>query len=153
ALLLVGACRRPPAPERAPVATGAGGAGGATVAHVVPEPVVPPRVPLAPLGDGEGYVYADAGAGAPAEKMTMAEASAKGLLIVDLSDGWAPYIFQDGGESKTDPAKPNGYRKTFVDLANDRIDEDGKALRAGEGNFLEPFGIPPTLSVLSARVE
>lgn len=153
ALLVAGACRRAPGPERAPSAGGLGGAGGATVASVVGEPVIPARMALAPLGDGEVYVYADAGSGVPATKMTMAEASAKGLLIVDLGDGWAPFIFQDGGETKADPAKPNSYRKIFVDLANDRIDEDGKALRAGEGNFLEPFGIPPTLSVLSARVE
>jgi len=153
ALLLASAatCRRAPGPERAPTA-GAGGAGGAPATRTA-EPVIPTRVPLAPLGDGEVYVYADGGAGAPATKMTMAEASAKGLLIVDLSDGWAPFIFQDGGATKGDPPKPNGYRKTFVELANDRVDEDGRALRAGEGNFLEPFGIPPTLSVLSVRIE
>ena len=153
ALLLVGACRRAPAPQRAPVPAGAGGAGGISAAHVVPEPVIPSRVALAPLAEGETYVYADAGDGAPATKLALAEASAKGLLIVDLGDGWAPFIFQDGGETKGDPAKPNGYRKTFVDLANDRIDEDGKPVAAGDGNFLEPFGIPPTLSVLSARIE
>jgi len=153
ALLAGGACRRAPAPARPPVAAGAGGAGGASAAHVAAEPVIPTRGALAPLADGEVYVYADGGNGAPATKLTMAEASAQGLLIVDLGDGWAPYIFQDGGETKGDPAKPNTYRKTFVDLANDRIDEDGQPLRAGEGNFLEPFGIPPTLSVLSARIE
>ena len=153
ALLVAGACRRAPAPQRAPEAAGAAGMGGTNVAHVVPEPAIPARVPLAPLADGEAYVYADGGSGAPATKMTLAEASAKGLLIVDLGDGWAPFIFQDGGEVKGDPVKPNGYRKTFVELANDRVDEDGKALQAGEGNFLEPFGIPPTLSVLSTRIE
>ena len=153
ALLLASAtaCRRAPGPGRAPTA-GAGGAGGAAATGIA-EPVVPSRVPLAPLADGEVYVYADSGAGAPATKVALAEASAGGLLIVDLGDGWAPFIFQDGGATKGDPAKPNGYRKTFVELANDRVDEDGKALRAGEGNFLEPFGIPPTLSVLSARIE
>ena len=152
-LMAGGACRRAPAPGRVPAGGGAGGAGGASVAHTAPEPSIPSRVALAPLADGEVYVYADGGDGAPATKMTMEEASAKGLLIVDLGDGWAPFIFQDGGETKGDRAKPNSYRKTFVELANDRIDEDGKALRAGEANFLEPFGIPPTLSVLAARIE
>jgi hypothetical protein len=154
ALLLTGvACRRTPAPQRLPVAGGAGGAGGAGLAGVATEPAIPSRVALAPLADGEVYVYAETGSGAPATKMTIPEASAKGLLIVELGDGWAPFIFQDGGETKSDPAKPNAYRKTFVELANDRIDEDGKALRPGEGNFLEPFGIPPSLSVLASRIE
>jgi len=153
ALAAGGACGRAPAPSPAPLTAGAGGAGGARAGAAMAEPVIPSRVALPPLADGEVYVYAEAGSAAPATKMTMAEASAGGLLIVDLSDGWAPFIFQDGGETKADPAKPNSYRKTFVELANDRVDEDGQPLRAGESNFLEPFGIPPTLSVLAARIE
>ena len=152
-LVAGGACRRPPAPTPPPAPAGAGGAGGASTGIAVAEPVIPSRVALAPLAEGEVYVYAEGGGDAPAKKMTMAEASAGGLLIVDLSDGWAPFIFQDGGETKADPAKPNSYRKTFVDLANDRVDEDGQPMRAGDSNFLEPFGIPPTLSVLAARIE
>src|SRR4029079_19450316 len=49
--------------------------------------------------------------------------------------------------------KPNAYRETFVGLANDRLDEDGDEARPGNHNFLEVFGIPPSLSVLAARVE
>src|SRR3569833_2115634 len=93
ALLLVGACRRAPAPQRAPVPAGAGGAGGKSAAHEVAEAGIPKRVALAPLAAGETYVDADAGDGAPATKLALAEASAKGLLFVDLGDGWAPFIF------------------------------------------------------------
>src|SRR5262245_52019762 len=107
-------------------------------------PPIPARAPQAPLGAGETYRY-DKGV---ATKTSVADARAAGLLDVDLGDGWAPLIFQDG-----DPPKPNAYRETFVALAGERIDEDGRAPRPGEHNYLEVFGIPPTLSVLAARIE
>jgi hypothetical protein len=143
-------CGRHPRHDDA-AATATKGA-GADAAIAPAEPVIPARVPLPPLGADEVYVYGE-GAGAPATTMTTEEASRQGLLSVDLGDGWAPYIFQDGGDDKRNPPKPNGYRKTFIELANDRIDDDGKPLRPGEGNFLEPFGIPPTLPVLASRIE
>jgi hypothetical protein len=93
-----------------------------------------------------------------ATRLSAAEARAAGLLVVDLGDDWAPFIFQDSGGvgsgGKIDPGKPNAYRQTFIDLANDRINADGRPIDGGhnEHNFLEPFGIPPTLSVLRARV-
>jgi hypothetical protein len=83
-----------------------------------------------------------------AKKMTIMAAREAGLLDVDLSDAWAPYILQDG-----DPPQPNDYRQTFVGLANDRLDADGDPARPGNHNYLEAFGIPPTLSVLAARAE
>jgi hypothetical protein len=46
---------------------------------------------------------------------------------------------------------PNRYRAVFVGLANDRSDGDGQALPPGERNYLELYGIPPSLSVLRAR--
>jgi len=73
---------------------------------------------------------------------------------VDLGDDWAPFILQDGGPNPGDAAaKPNAYRATFVALANERVNVDGLPPRRGEHNYLEVFGIPPTLSVLRARLE
>ncbi|HEX4403476.1 MAG TPA: hypothetical protein VH560_01525, partial [Polyangia bacterium] len=113
-------------------------------------PAIPKRAPLAALAPGETYRY-DKGV---AKKITIAEARAAGLLDVDLGDAWAPFIFQDtSGDVEKDPPKPNTYRETFVALANDRVNEDGQPMRAGEHNFLEVFGIPPTLTVLAARIE
>lgn len=158
----LGCGRRPDAERRSPdgpatlaAAAGADAAGGMGPA-LPPDPPVPVRPALEPLAGGEVYVYGDGaspGGATTATKTTAIEARARGLLIVDLGDGWAPFIFQDGGRDKDDPAKPNGYRQTFVDLANDRVDADGKRLAPGDGNFLEAFGIPPALSVLRARVE
>ncbi len=85
-----------------------------------------------------------------------AEAAPGGLFIdVDLGDDWAPFIF-----SETDapgwPVKPNAYRRTFIELANDRLRPDGGERAPGDPsdhNYLEVFGIPPTLSVLLARID
>ena len=119
------------------------------VAATPPKPArapIPQRKPVAALAAGETYVYE----GGVARRDTIAAARAAGLLDVDLGDDWAPFILQDGeGEG----AKPNAYRATFVGLANDRLDADGDEARPGEHNFLEVFGIPPSLSVLAARVE
>jgi hypothetical protein len=107
-------------------------------------PPIPVRKPLPVLAAGETFSY-DRGV---AQEISGKAARAVGLLDVDLSDGWAPYILQDG-----DPPKPNAYRETFVGLANDRLDADGAPARPGDHNYLEAFGIPPTLSVLAARAE
>src|SRR3954468_839342 len=112
-------------------------------------PPIPTRAPLPALAAGETYAY-DRGV---ARKLTIEAARAAGLLDVELGDDWAPYILQDGG-GEADAAKPNDYRETFVALANDKLSSEGKqSTSAGDQNFLEVFGIPPTLSVLAARVE
>jgi hypothetical protein len=109
-------------------------------------PPIPERKPVAALAAGDTYIY-ERGV---ARRETIAAARAAGLLDVDLSDVWAPFILQDGDGPD---GKPNAYRETFVGLANDRLDADGDEARPGEHNYLEVFGIPPTLSVLAARVE
>ncbi len=78
------------------------------------------------------------------------EARKRGLTIVDLSDDFAPYIFQDGKAANGAPLT-NRYRSVFVGLANDRTDGDGEALPPGERNYLELYGVPPSLSVLRRR--
>jgi hypothetical protein len=74
----------------------------------------------------------------------------KGLTIVDLSDDFAPFIFQDGKAADGAPL-PNRYRAVFVGLANDRTDGDGEPLPPGERNYLELYGVPPSLSVMRKR--
>ena len=77
-------------------------------------------------------------------------ARSRGLTIVDLSDDFAPFIFQDGKAADGAPL-PNRYRSVFVGLANDRGDGDGEPLPPGERNYLELYGVPPSLSVLRRR--
>jgi hypothetical protein len=86
------------------------------------------------------------------ERIIDAEAArAAGLTLVDLSDGWAPRLFADGATADGTPLR-DGYRSVFVGLANDLTDGDGQPLSPGEHNYLELLGVPPSLSVMRARM-
>jgi hypothetical protein len=80
-------------------------------------------------------------------KAEIAAAEGEGYTIVDLSDGWVPYIFSEKTVGADDLAA-NDYRARYIGLASDRIDAEGEPLRAHERNYLELYGIPPTLSVI-----
>jgi hypothetical protein len=82
--------------------------------------------------------------------MDIDDARSFGLTIVDLSDDWVPYIFWSRTPGKDD-YKKNDFLDDYVDLANDRIDVDGVALSKWERNYLEVYGVPPSLSVLRRR--
>jgi hypothetical protein len=139
--LALASCHRKQAPE-----TAAPGPAPPPVAAKPARPPIPERKPVPALAAGETYVY-ERGV---ARRETIAAAREAGLLDVDLSDVWAPFILQDGDGAD---AKPNAYRETFVGLASDTLDADGDPARPGEHNYLEVFGIPPTLTVLAARTE
>ena len=79
-----------------------------------------------------------------------AEAAADGDTIVDLSNDWTPFIFAEQ-VSETGEILHNRYRRIFLGLSNDQLDEDGQPLPKGEKNYLELYGIFPTLSVLRRR--
>ena len=164
-----------------------------------PTPTVPPtptRTPAPsgflgtePLAPGEVYVLDEGGP----RRASEASARQAGLLVVDLSDEWVPFIFSESDGPKAG-RKPNFYRKTFLDLANDRATPDEVFLASATGraairstvpaelrsedpdqispaeaealakaeralrsrrtpNFLEVYGIPPTLGVLAKRIE
>jgi hypothetical protein len=172
----------PPAPSpSAPVDA------GALANPIAPFAPVEPWDPKGPLGVGETYALDGTGP----LRLTVDEARKRGLLDVDLSDDWAPFIFSESDAPGT-AAKPNPYRRTFIALANDRASPEeilmetpqgalaalsaaGISLEKGaaetpEGkraiaeakravrvqrdrNYLEAYGIPPTLSVLLTRVE
>jgi hypothetical protein len=85
------------------------------------------------------------------ERWVDAEAvAAAGYTLVDLSDSWTPAIFR---EEHSDTGEPlhNRYRRVFIGLANDQLDNDGVPLEPGKKNYLELFGIFPSLSVLRER--
>jgi hypothetical protein len=159
----------------------------AAATAVEPAAPVVPWDPRGPLAEGETYAL-----GAPDyRRESVAEARSQGLLDVDLSDEWAPFIFSES-DGPSRPVKPNKYRGTFVALANDRrspeeilmetpqgalaamsaagvvlekgaaetsegrraIAEAKRAVRVQrDRNYLEAYGIPPTLSVLLGRFE
>ena len=113
-----------------------------------PKPPRKPRPALGPLPPGMAYRYD--GAPNSAVAISVADAEAQGLLVVDLSNEWAPFLFQDGAQPGQ-TGKPNDYRATFIALENDRNERPD--VQTPAANFLEPYGIPPTLSVLRGRIE
>lgn len=156
--------------------------------RTTPSPAVQPWDARGPLAAGETYVLDDA---AEIRRATVDEARRLGLLDVDLSDEWAPFIFSESDGPGT-PAKSNAYRKTYLALANDRASPEELLMETPQGelsalsaagisiekgaaetpegrraiaeakravrvqrdrNYLEAYGIPPTLSVLLARIE
>ncbi len=76
--------------------------------------------------------------------------SGGGLRVIDLSEEFLPYIFWECTPGKDD-CKPNPYSDTYRNLAGDLTDEEGHRLKPGEHNYLELYGIPPTLAVLDRR--
>jgi hypothetical protein len=73
-----------------------------------------------------------------------------GFTIVDLRDSWTPLIFNEEVSPEGQPL-PNRYRRVFIGLANDQLDSDGEPLEEGDKNYLELYGISPSLSVIRAR--
>lgn len=73
-----------------------------------------------------------------------------GYSLVSLRNDWTPFIFEpqhdaDGNEL------PNRYRRIYLGLANDQTDEDGRPLKGDEKNYLEVFGIPPSIGIIRDR--
>ncbi len=85
------------------------------------------------------------------ERVVDAEEMQKaGYTLIDLRDSWLPNIFAPRKNVEGVPLS-NAYARVYNGLANDKLDEDGRALPASERNYLEVFGIPPSLSVLRKR--
>jgi hypothetical protein len=78
------------------------------------------------------------------------DARAEGYTLVDLADDWTPYLFEELTGPEGQPL-PNRYRRVFIGLANDQLDGDGVPLEPGKKNYLELYGIFPSLSVLRQR--
>jgi hypothetical protein len=87
----------------------------------------------------------------PEERWIDADAAeGAGYTLLDLSDDWTPYIFAEQTAPDGTPLQ-NRYRRIFIGLANDELDEDGEPLPPGTKNYLELYGIFPSMSVLRAR--
>ncbi|MDB4965587.1 MAG: hypothetical protein JWN44_1276 [Myxococcales bacterium] len=89
-------------------------------------------------------------AGGAERWISAADAVAGGYTLVDLGDDWTPYIFQEVTDGNGN-LMANRYRQVYLGLANDSGDRDGQPLAENDHNYLELFGVPPTLSVIRAR--
>lgn len=80
-------------------------------------------------------------------QLPIGQAEIRGYTVIDLGDRWVPYIFTTR-TAGTEDEQPNDYADRYIDLANNRTDSDGDPLGAHEINYLELYGIPPTLGAL-----
>jgi hypothetical protein len=107
---------------------------------VPPEPTIPPEKRILIVENGkEAYI-------------TETEALSRGFDIIDFRDQWTPYIFKTHQSPEGEPLE-HSYREVFVNLANDTGDNEGQPISDEEYNFLEVFGIPPSMSVLWKRID
>jgi hypothetical protein len=73
-------------------------------------------------------------------------------VVLDLGDDWTPYLFTErGGDGE--PTVRNAYRRTYLALARGEFPDDIHGDRARADEYLELFGIAPTLSVLRERMK
>lgn len=86
------------------------------------------------------------------KKVDAATASLSSQIVVDLGNKWTPYLFTESSGTEED-AKPNEYRSTYVALANERWPKDHHGERAREDEYLELYGIAPSLEVLRKRMQ
>lgn len=91
-------------------------------------------------------------AGATNKEVDAATASLHGLLVLDLGEAWAPYLFTDGVDAEG-VERPSSYRKIYLTLARGGFPKDHHGERAKRDKYLELYGILPTLHVLRERFE
>ncbi|MEO8214705.1 MAG: L,D-transpeptidase family protein, partial [Myxococcales bacterium] len=153
-------------PQRRGGAPGQGAAKAIARAKVAASSAVPGSPPRSPRHNADALPPAPADLPGPRRALQITDgverivdvdaARHAGLTLVDLSDDWAPIIFADGkvanGTTANGTPLPNQYRAVFQGLANDRTDGDGQPLAGGEKNYLELLGVPPSLSVVRARM-
>ncbi|MFN9808090.1 MAG: hypothetical protein ACK6CU_00475 [Deltaproteobacteria bacterium] len=106
-------------------------------------PPVPATEPPAPCELLSLYVE-----GRVSERVCASDAEARGLTVIELSNAYAPHVFDEApglGEAGVLP-----YRAAYVALA----DEDWQALPEDidPERYLELFGISPTFRVLASRL-
>jgi hypothetical protein len=135
-------------PESEPTATSAATSAAANIAR--------PESGAQELGSdrpfkGAVLVFERGEGGENRERWLTADAAkAAGYTIVDLSNDWTPFLFEEMVDVNGRPL-PNRYRRVFIGLANDKLDSDGQPLEPGVKNYLELYGIFPSLSVLRER--
>ncbi len=88
--------------------------------------------------------------GAIARQIDAGGARADRFVVVDLGEAWTPYLFTERG-SPEEPIVQNDYREIYLALARGEFPDNHHGDRARDDQFLEPFGIPPTLGLLRTR--
>lgn len=114
-----------------------------------PAPSEPVAPPVAEVVDEEPELLQPMPlweAGAISGDVEGSSARADGYLPLDLGEAWTPYLFTDR------PGMPNAYRATYLSLARGEFPDDHHGDRAQRDEYLELYGIMPTLGLLRQRL-
>lgn len=79
-----------------------------------------------------------------------AKADTEGYLLLDLGEEWTPYILTEASSADEEPL-PHEYRPTYLALARGEFPDDRHGYRAKKDEYLELYGILPTLTLLRTR--
>jgi hypothetical protein len=79
-----------------------------------------------------------------------AKADEEGHLLLDLGEDWTPYILTEA-TSDEEQSKTSEYRSTYLALARGEFPKDRHGYRAKKDQYLELYGILPTLTLLRER--
>ncbi len=88
--------------------------------------------------------------GAIARQVDAATAREQGYVVLDLGEAWTPYLFTER-DTPDEPLIQNDYRATYLALARGEFPDDRHGDLAREDQYLEPYGIPPTVALLRTR--
>ena len=88
--------------------------------------------------------------GKPTTRVDGATAEEQGYVLLDLGEDWTPFILTEASSPNEEP-KPNEYRATYLALARGEFPDDRHGYRAEKDQYLELYGILPTLSLLRER--
>ena len=148
---LIGACSNPPSSEKEAGQPEPRGEATSTAASSVRPEAAPESTGSATHFPGAVLVLHPGPDGEKVERWLSADAAERaGYTIVDLSDDWTPFLFEQHADPAGRPL-PNRYRRVFIGLANDELDGDGQPLEPKTKNYLELYGIFPSLSVIRER--
>lgn len=114
-----------------------------------PTAAPPPAAPAAPAVVLEAPVVFWKDGQAQGE-VDAAKADEEGHLLLNLGEDWTPYLFTETSSPDEEP-KPNAYRATYLALARGEFPKDRYGHRAKKGQYLELYGISPTLTLLRER--
>jgi len=89
-------------------------------------------------------------AGKSERQVDAAKADTQGNLLLDLGEEWTPYILTEASSPDEEP-KPSQYRETYLALARGEFPDDRHGYRAEKDQYLELYGILPTLTLLRER--
>lgn len=78
------------------------------------------------------------------------ELGAQGLTVVDLSNNFAPHLWEEAPELGAKGRVP--FRDTLIALENDKLGAGPEFDRARQDKYLELYGIFPSPSVVRARL-